>query len=269
MNVLRAYLPVLLCGSLWWTSDTPAGSPSDYPLLWLEIRREQTQSLSLDPPLHEQFKDFKIFKIIFGGFKNKWPIGHIAQLIKTAPINNFFLFIWRLLSHSRIFHSYGDITIAGERLQILTYARHSWPLSSEGSLTCHTHCETGLPFKMVISEDPWHSHLMSSVWQWSCHYMFLWLRSVATRDWTPISRMRQANALPLRHRGGPINKHICAELWSQHWSVLYVKKNLIESSTNKDLVEFGPEILEKIFKFGQWIFANLLSSSHGKGQAPS
>ena len=32
------------------------------------------------------------------------------------------------LSHSRIFHSYGDVTIAGEMLQILTYARHLRPL---------------------------------------------------------------------------------------------------------------------------------------------
>ena len=39
-------------------------------------------------------------------------------------------------SHLRIFHSYGDITIDGEGLQILTYARHSWPLSSESSLAC-------------------------------------------------------------------------------------------------------------------------------------
>ena len=30
-----------------------------------------------------------------------------------------------LSSHSRIFHSYGDVTITGEGLQILTYARHS------------------------------------------------------------------------------------------------------------------------------------------------
>ena len=28
--------------------------------------------------------------------------------------------------------------IAGEWLQILTYARHLWPLSNEGSLVCHT-----------------------------------------------------------------------------------------------------------------------------------
>ena len=34
-------------------------------------------------------------------------------------------------SHSRMFHSYRDVTIAGEGLQILTYARHSWTLSSE------------------------------------------------------------------------------------------------------------------------------------------
>ena len=67
------------------------------------------------------------------------------------------------------FHLYGDVTIAVEGLQILTYARHSWTLSSEGSLTCHAHCDTGLPFIMVISEDPWHSHLLPSVWQWSCH----------------------------------------------------------------------------------------------------
>ena len=86
------------------------------------------------------------------------------------------------------FHSFGDVT--GEGLQILTYDRHSWPLSSEGSLTCHTYCDTGLPFIMVISEDQWHTHLLSSVWQWSCHYLFLRLRSVATGDRTPISRTR-------------------------------------------------------------------------------
>ena len=50
--------------------------------------------------------------------------------------------------------SYGDVTITDEGLQILTYARHLWPLSSEGSLACHTYCETGHPFIMVIDEDP-------------------------------------------------------------------------------------------------------------------
>ena len=42
------------------------------------------------------------------------------------------------------FHSYGNVTITSEGLKIFTYARHSWPLSSEGSLTCHTYCDTGI-----------------------------------------------------------------------------------------------------------------------------
>ena len=60
------------------------------------------------------------------------------------------------------FHSFGNVTIAGEGLQILTYARHLWLLSSEASLACHTYCDKGHPFIMVISEDPWNSHLMPS-----------------------------------------------------------------------------------------------------------
>ena len=65
------------------------------------------------------------------------------------------LFVWCLLSHSRIFHSYGDVTIIGEGLQILTHAWHSPKI------------------------DPWHSHLLPSASQWSCHYLFLRLWSVA------------------------------------------------------------------------------------------
>ena len=64
----------------------------------------------------------------------------------------FLVVCWSLSSHSRSFHSYGDVTITGERLQILTDARHSWPLSNEGYLTCHTYCDTGLPFIMVIRD---------------------------------------------------------------------------------------------------------------------
>ena len=48
-------------------------------------------------------------------------------------------------------------------LHILTFARHSWLLSSEDSLACHTYCDMGHPFIMVISEDPWHSHLIPNV----------------------------------------------------------------------------------------------------------
>ena len=100
---------------------------------------------------------------------------YIVTLIKRKKIflNSFVrnvLFVWGFSSHSRIFHSYGDVTITGERLQILTFTRHSWPLSIEGSLACHTYSDTGYPFILVISEDPSHSHQLPRVWQWSCHY---------------------------------------------------------------------------------------------------
>ena len=36
-----------------------------------------------------------------------------------------------------------DVTMTGEGLQILTYARHLWAFSSEGSLACHTYRKTG------------------------------------------------------------------------------------------------------------------------------
>ena len=53
-----------------------------------------------------------------------------------------FLFLGVSSSHSRIFHSYWDVTITDEGLQILTNTRLSWPLRSEGSFKCHTYCDT-------------------------------------------------------------------------------------------------------------------------------
>ena len=64
------------------------------------------------------------------------------------------MFVWGFCPIREFFHSYGDVTMAGEGLQILTYARRLWPLTSECSLTYHTYCDTGHPFIMVTSEDP-------------------------------------------------------------------------------------------------------------------
>ena len=36
-----------------------------------------------------------------------------------------YLFVWGFSSHSNIFHSFGDVIITGEGLQMLTYAQHS------------------------------------------------------------------------------------------------------------------------------------------------
>ena len=60
-------------------------------------------------------------------------------------------------SHLRIYHSCGNTTTTGEGLQILSYTRLSWPLSSEVSLACHTYCDKGHSFIMLICEDSWHS----------------------------------------------------------------------------------------------------------------
>ena len=97
----------------------------------------------------------------------------------------------------KMFHSYDDVTIAGEGLQILNYARHSWTLSSEGSLMCHTYCDTGLPFIMVISVDPWHTccRAFGSGAATSCFYKGLPRPEI--EPWSPACK---ANALPLRHR---------------------------------------------------------------------
>ena len=103
------------------------------------------------------------------------------------------LFVWSFSSHSRIFHSFGDSTIAVEGLQIFTYAQHWWPLSSEGSLACHTYCDTGQPFIMVISED--HLYLWPSIWHWSCHCLFLDLSRPGIEPRFPTC---EANALTFK-----------------------------------------------------------------------
>ena len=52
----------------------------------------------------------------------------------------------------REIHSYEDVTITGEGVQILTYTWNSWSLSREGSLACHTFCDKGRPFRW---SSPW------------------------------------------------------------------------------------------------------------------
>ena len=112
------------------------------------------------------------------------------------------LFVWSFSSHSIIFHSFGYVTIAGEGLQILTYARHLWPLSSEGSFACHIYCDTGHPFIVVISEDPADTHT----------YCLAFGRGVVTICFNlglsrlgfehPTFRLRGERSNSLRHRHG-------------------------------------------------------------------
>ena len=86
-----------------------------------------------------------------------------------------------------------SLTIAAEGLQLhtLSFAQRSWPLSSEVSLACHTYTVT-----WGISEDPWHSYLLPSVWQWSRHYLFSRLRYVTARIRTPNLPLARRNLQP-------------------------------------------------------------------------
>ena len=63
-----------------------------------------------------------------------------------------FLFVWGFSSRSRIFHSYGDVTTTAVKgCKFLTYARHLWPLSSDGFLAFNPYFDIGHPFIIVIS----------------------------------------------------------------------------------------------------------------------
>ena len=71
------------------------------------------------------------------------------------------------LPYSRIFHSFEDVTITGEGLQIFSYTWHQieqWAFFNVSHLLRH-----GRHIIMIISEDPQLSHLLLSAWQWSCH----------------------------------------------------------------------------------------------------
>ena len=58
-----------------------------------------------------------------------------------------------------------------------------------------TYCKEGNPFIIVISEEPWYSNLLPTVWQCSCHYLCLRLRSVAGWDSNTQLSAFVANAL--------------------------------------------------------------------------
>jgi hypothetical protein len=54
------------------------------------------------------------------------------------------LFVYSRMSNSSTIWRLSPLPVTG--LQIYGYARHSGPLSREGSLSCHTYCDTGPRF---------------------------------------------------------------------------------------------------------------------------
>jgi hypothetical protein len=72
----------------------------------------------------------------------------------------FCLFIYCIPFRSRIFHLYGDVTIAGEGLQNLGLCWAPRVFELGGSLSCHTYFDTGLGFTGLIRRAaPFSRHL--------------------------------------------------------------------------------------------------------------
>ena len=93
--------------------------------------------------------------------------GVLLRLGIFVPLENFLL-IW--IRH-----------YDGEGLQILTFVRHIWPLSSEGSLACHPYIDKGhrLKWSSPRTRDTHTLVFLPSVLQWNCHYLFWRHGSVA------------------------------------------------------------------------------------------
>ena len=76
------------------------------------------------------------------------------------------LFVFGFSFHSIFLISFGEVTIAGEGLQILTYARRLWSLSSEGHLAWNPYSDTGYPFIMVMSDSVHSQVMVTSPYEW-------------------------------------------------------------------------------------------------------
>ena len=151
-----------------WYSELSHGWYAPDPLI--DQDAEQERSENKDMLCSNGYDSFSIWKScktittflsrLIKLIQPKWQSIKPAQTFKVPKkINNGMI---------------GNVIIAGEGL-----CSALRPLSSEGSLACHTYFATGHPFIMVISKDPWHSHLIPSVWQWGCLNLFSLLRSVA------------------------------------------------------------------------------------------
>ena len=72
------------------------------------------------------------------------------------------LYFW-VSSYSKKFLFYADATITGEGAANFDLCSSLMATVHWGFfLACHTSIYTRNPFIMVISEDPWHSHLLPS-----------------------------------------------------------------------------------------------------------
>ena len=95
---------------------------------------------------------------------------HVFMLIVCLGLIFVCLFVFGWSSHSRIIHSYLDVTInrwIAAKFKLSSALTAIETLRVRYSVTPTMTLD--IPFIMVISEDPWHSHLLPNVKHWSCH----------------------------------------------------------------------------------------------------
>ena len=93
-----------------------------------------------------------------------------AKVMSSFVTNGSFMFVVFRLTREFFTHlGTSPLPWRGANFDLCSalMAIEQWVFFSVPHVMWHGH-----PFLMVISEDPWHSHLMPSVWQWSCHNLF-------------------------------------------------------------------------------------------------
>ena len=130
--------------------------------------------------------------LAFDSKRINWVSPFRCNFDRTDDVN---VEIFCLSSHSRIFHSYGDVTITGEGLKILNMAIEQWGFFSVPHLL----------FIMVISEDPWHSEPIAErlAMELSLTVFTTWV----CRGWdsnNQPSGLQDQRSKQLRHRRGEI-----------------------------------------------------------------
>ena len=123
----------------------------------------------------------------------------VVFYLEIVCVSLFFLIVWGFSSRSKNFS--------------LIWRRYHYRWKAANFDLCSalmateqrgffTYCDTGHTFIIVASKDAWHSHLLPSVWQWNCHYLFLRLGSVRLGFQQPTFRLRDERSNPPRHRRG-------------------------------------------------------------------
>ena len=116
-----------------------------------KVRRQEI--VNLDPGVWVIM--FKGLNFRGNRFKLMYMYWFVFILISSLLLVSKYQTSWCLLGVFRpIREFFTHMNTSPIPVEILTYARHLWSLSSEGSLVYHTHCDMfGHPLMMDISED--------------------------------------------------------------------------------------------------------------------